>query len=362
MNGSATWLKKDFYKVLGVGESASAEEIKRAYRKLARRHHPDRNPGDRQAEERMKEISEAYDVLSDPRKRAEYDEMRRLARSGFRSRGFGAGPAGGSPFDISDLLGDFFGGARQPRAGRGVDLETEVRISFEDAIAGTTVPLRVARDVTCEECGGSGARPGSTVRTCEICGGTGVVGEDQGLFSFRRPCRRCGGSGTMIEEPCARCEGGGTLRRAEEIRVRVPAGVDDGSRVRVRGRGGAGERGAAAGDLYVVVRVPRHRLFGRRGADLTLDVPVTFAEAALGSQIKVPTLDGKVTLKIPAGTQSGRTFRVKGRGAPSPRGESGDLLVTVQVVVPQKLSPKERELLEKLGQTENGSLRAHLGV
>jgi molecular chaperone DnaJ len=363
MNGNATWLEKDFYKVLGVPQNSAGDEIKRAYRRLARTHHPDRNPGDAAAEARMKEISEAYAVLSDPKKRSEYDEMRRLARSGFRSGGFrrGSVPVEDLPFDLSEMFGGLFGGARGA-ASRGADLETEVRLSFDDALAGVTVPVLLPRDVVCETCGGSGAAPGSSAKRCEECHGTGVVGEDQGLFSFQRPCGRCGGSGRVVESPCPACRGEGAVRRREEIKVRIPAGVQNGARIRARGRGSSGSRGGAAGDLYVVVRVGEHPIFGRRGADLTLELPVTFAEAALGAEIKVPTLGEPVTLRIPAGTQTGRTFRVRGRGAPKAKGGTGDLLVTARLVVPEKLSSKERELVRKLAETQTGSPREHLGI
>jgi molecular chaperone DnaJ len=362
MNGHP-WLEKDFYKVLGVSEGATAEEIKRAYRKLAQKHHPDRNPGDKQAEERMKQASEAYDVLSDQKKRGEYDQLRRLAAGGFR--GFRPGAGGvrveDLPFDLGDLFGEFFGGAggRGPR--RGVDLETEVSLSFEDAVRGATVPVRVTRGAACGACGGTGARDGRT-RTCPTCGGRGTVGDDQGLFSFLRPCGACGGAGRIVDDPCSRCRGSGVARRAEEVRVRIPAGIADGARVRVRGRGEAGRGGGPAGDLYVSVRVAPHSVFGRRDGDLTLTLPVTFAEAALGTQLTVPTLDGAVRLKIPAGTQSGQTLRVRGKGAPRPRGAQGDLLVTVQVVVPRKVSKEEKEIIERLAEKQRTSPRAHLGV
>lgn len=368
MNGSRAWFEKDFYKVLGVSESAGTDEIKRAYRKLARTYHPDRNPGDRQAEERMKEISEASDVLSDPKKRAEYDQMRRMAAGGFHR----FGPAGvrfeDLGFDLGDVFGGdvfggIFGGRRARGPGRGEDLETEVRVSFEDSIEGATVAVRVSRDAACASCGGSGVEPGSRVESCASCGGSGTTGENQGLFSFVRPCNRCGGSGRIVTAPCRACGGRGSELRAEEIKVRVPAGVSDGARIRARGRGAAGPRGGPAGDLYVVVRVAPHPLFGRRNSDLILTLPITFPEAALGAKVKVPTLDGAVTLKIPAGTQPGRTFRIKGRGAPRARGGGrGDLLVTVQVAVPEKMSSKERELLERFAEAHSTSPRAHLGA
>ncbi|HVL89508.1 MAG TPA: molecular chaperone DnaJ [Actinomycetota bacterium] len=364
---NANWLDKDFYEILGVAENASAEDIKRAYRKLARKHHPDRNPGDKAAEETMKKISEANDVLSDPKKRSEYDQMRRMARSGFG--GVPGGGGGNANFNVGDLgdlggiFGDLFGGGRRRRGpARGPDLETGARITFDQAMAGETVAVRVQRDTPCDTCGGSGAAPGTAPSACRSCGGSGMVGENQGLFSFQRPCGACGGAGRVIDTPCPACAGDGSVRRNDEVKVRIPAGIADGARIRARGRGGAGPRGGQPGDLFVVVRVAPHPVFGRSGADLTLDVPVGYAEAALGGEIKIPTLEGPVTLKIPAGTQPGRTFRVKGRGAPKPKGGRGDLLATVRVVVPENLSDDERALLEQLRARQNGALRAHLGV
>jgi molecular chaperone DnaJ len=372
VNGNASWLEKDFYAALGVSDLASPDEIKRAYRKLAQKHHPDRNPGDKAAEDRMKDASEAYDVLSDPKKRAEYDEMRRLARSGFRA---GGGFPGGGNVRVEDLgdlggvLGDLFGGmfggggaggsgrgGRGNRVRTGVDLEAEVTLSFDDAMRGTTIKVPVTREVQCSTCGGTGAKPGTGAKTCSACGGRGIVGENQGFFSFQQPCRQCGGSGKVIEDPCKTCRGEGTVRKREDVTIRIPPGVRDGARIRAAGRGDRG------GDLFVTVHVGTHRLFGRSGADLRLDVPITFAEAALGAQIKVPTLDGTVTVKIPPGTQDGQTFRVKGKGAPKPKGGAGDLLVTVHVAVPTKLSGKEKEIVERLAEAQNGSIRSHLGV
>jgi len=382
LNGSRAWFEKDFYKVLGVAENATADEIKRAFRKLARQYHPDKNPGDKASEEKMKEISEASDVLSDPKKRAEYDQVRQAVKAGYGAGGFGGGFGGqGGPFgpnvrvegfDVGDL-GDLFGGLFGARAGagfggqrrgpaRGDDLETEVRVSFEDAIEGATVPIKVTRDAPCSTCGGNGAEPGSTIETCSQCGGSGTVGDNQGVFSFVRACPRCGGSGRLVTNPCHTCRGSGVQRRREEIKVRIPTGVRDGARIRVRGRGTAAGPGGQPGDLYVVVHVQPHPLFGRNGDDLTLTVPVTFPEAALGAQVKVPTLEEPVTLKIPAGTQSGKTFRVRGRGAPKRKGGRGDLLATVNVVVPDKLNKKEKEMLEQFAEAHRAAPREDLGV
>lgn len=357
MNGG-----KDFYKVLGVPEGASAEEIKRAYRKRAQQHHPDRNPGDKTAEERMKDVSEAYDVLSDPKKRTEYDQTRRLAAGGFR--GFGAGGrrvrVEGVPFDFEGIFGDLFGGAGGTRrAGRGADVEAEVSISFEDAARGAALPVRLDRDAPCADCAGSGSRSG-VAPECATCGGAGTVGENQGVFSFLRPCPQCGGSGRLRGD-CRACRGTGVRRAREEVKVRIPAGIADGARIRVRGRGEA-VPGGRPGDLYVAIHVAPHPVFGRRGSDLTLTLPVSFTEAALGAAVKVPTLNGgPIALKIPPGTPSGKTLRVRGHGLPK-RGGAGDLLVTVQVTVPEKLSKKERALLEELSALQDRSPRAHLGV
>jgi len=356
MNASRAWFEKDFYKVLGVAEDASQDQIKRAYRKLATELHPDRNPGNAQAEERMKEASEAYGVLGDPQKRSEYDEVRRMQRSGFAGGGF---PGGGGGFRVEDLgdlgvdLGDLFGGMfgggrRRARAQRGPDLETRVSLSFEDAARGATAQVTVRRDAPCHVCLGSGDRSG-TATICTTCAGSGQVSENQGPFAFMRPCPSCGGSGRTVTDPCPNCGGSGVEKRADPIKVRIPAGVKDGARIRVRGHGGA-VPGGQPGDLYVVVHVDEHPLFTRSGNDLRITVPVSFAEAALGTKVRVPTLDGgDVTLKVPAGTQPGTTLRARGRGIKPVRGGTGDLLVTVQVEVPRKLSREQRDLIEQLG-------------
>ncbi|MCA1834015.1 MAG: molecular chaperone DnaJ [Actinomycetota bacterium] len=368
MNGSQAWLEKDFYKALGVGESATEAEIRRAYRKIAQKYHPDRNPGDKQAEERMKEAAEAYDVLSDAKKRADYDQIRRLGAQG-GGFGFEGGPGfqGSVRFeDFGDLGGIFsqmFGGGRGRRrsAPRGEDREAEAHLSFDDAMQGATFAVALPGDAPCDRCGGSGAEPGTSVSACPVCKGQGIVEENQGLFSIPRTCSACGGRGRQIEKPCATCRGAGTVARTDQVRVRIPAGVKDGARIRVRGRGGS--HGGAPGDLYVVVHVAPHPIFGRNGDDLTLSLPVLFTEAALGAEIKVPTLDAPVTLKLPAGTQNGRTFRVKGRGAPRVKGGGyGDLLATVNVVVPDKLTPAERESLEKFVELHAVNPREGLGV
>ncbi|HXF35956.1 MAG TPA: molecular chaperone DnaJ [Actinomycetota bacterium] len=370
MNGDVQreWLEKDYYQVLGVPKNASQAEIKKAYRKLAQRYHPDANPS-KEAEERFKEISAAYDVLGDEQKRKRYDEVRQMVASGFGAGFPGAGSrvrvedaTGFGGFgDLDDLLERFFGGAgfgrpsggRRRSAARGADLETEVRVSFEDAMRGATVPVRIQGPAPCAACGGTGAAPGTSASTCPTCGGTGTVAESQGLFSLARPCSRCRGTGRIVERPCATCGGSGSVRRTRTFQVRVPAGVRDGARIRLAGRGEPGAPGAPAGDLYVRVRVAPHRLFERRGDDLLVEVPITFTQAALGANVQVPTLNGSVTLRVPAGTQPGRTFRIRGKGAPRSRGSgSGDLLATVRVVVPTRVSKEERELLERLREAE----------
>jgi molecular chaperone DnaJ len=370
---SREWLEKDYYAVLGVARNASQAEVKKAYRKLAQQHHPDSSEGSPAAEERFKEIAAAYDVLGDEAKRKEYDRVRDMASSGFRfGPGGGPGGAGGVRFedlgfgagglgDLFDLFGEGRGGAGT-RARRGADLVAEVEVRFEDAMAGTTVPLRVTGSQPCATCHGSGARPGTAPSTCSQCAGAGSVAVDQGLFSMARPCPRCGGRGQVVEDPCPTCGGSGSTTSTRPLRMRIPAGVEDGARIRLAGRGEAGPSGGGPGDLYVAVRVRPHRFFERRGPDLLLTVPVTYPEAALGSNVKVPTLNGAVTLKVPSGTRNGRTFRIRGKGAPKRRGGHGDLLVTVEVEVPSKLSKEERDLLKRLREAGGASPRVHLGT
>lgn len=369
------WFEKDYYRILGVSESATAKEIKSAYRKLSRQYHPDANSGDANAEERFKEISAAYDVIGDEARRKEYDEVRRL---GPMAGGFGGAPGGGSTsfrFDnLSDMLGGLFGRARggAPGAGptargtgphRGQDLEAELHLDFEDAARGLTTTLHLTSEAVCSTCHGSGAKPGTSPRPCAQCEGRGVLDDNQGFFSFSTPCPACAGRGYLIDDPCTTCAGTGIEHRPREVKVRIPAGVEDGQRIRLRGRGGPGRNGGPPGDLYVTCRVTPHQLFARRGSDLLLTVPVTFPELALGTELTVPTLDGStVRLRVPAGTRSGRTFRVKGRGVTNKKG-TGDLLVTVEVAVPQKLSAAERKAVEALAAASDGtSPRSHLGV
>jgi molecular chaperone DnaJ len=366
------WFEKDYYKVLGVSDQASEKEIGKAYRKLAKQYHPDANPG---AEDQFKDVSAAYDVLGDPEKRKEYDEVRRMGPAANPFAGAGAPGAGGPGSfrvdDLGDLLGNIFGrgaggrpGRAQARPGgpqRGQDLETSLHLSFDDAVHGVTTTVNVTSDVSCHTCGGTGAAPGTSPVVCPICGGRGVVNDNQGLFSFSQPCQACGGTGFRVEQPCPTCHGAGTERRARQVKVRIPAGVTNGQRIRVKSRGDAGRNGGPPGDLYVVVHTAPDRLFARRGTkDLALTVPVSYPEAALGTTITVPTLDKPVSLKIPAGTRSGRTFRVRSHGVPVSSGV-GDLFVTVEVAVPSQLTDEQREAVERLGQVLDGpALRADM--
>ena len=342
---------KSLYDALGVSKTASQDEIKKAYRKLARQYHPDTNAGDKETEERFKEIQGAYDVLSDPEKRKKYDAFGAAdGRAGF--------PGGGGNFnfdfgDISDLFGgfgDIFGrGQSRQRAGRGADLQAEVNLSFEDSLRGVETQIPVEAEVACRECGGSGGQPGSSPQVCPECKGRGVTVESQGMFGLSHTCPRCHGSGTIIENPCPRCHGSGRERRTKRYKVKIPAGVKDGTQIRLKGKGEPGYGGGPPGDLIVVTRVAESPMYKRRGNDLEVEVPVTFADAALGASVEVPTPEGPVSLKIPAGSESGKLLRIKGRGAPKLRGEGrGDVLARLKISVPKKPNKKERELLEQL--------------
>jgi molecular chaperone DnaJ len=369
-----TWLEKDFYGILGVDENASAEDIKKAYRKLAQKNHPDANPDDPQAEERFKEISEAYSVLSDTEQRRQYDQVRRLGAGGAGFGGFGPGGFGQGTYqqqvrieDLQDLLGGFglgdvfgFGGGQRRGPQRGADIQTDLSISFEDAAHGVTTSIKVKGPAPCTRCAGTGAEPGTSITTCPTCSGRGVVAQNQGFFSFSQPCPQCGGSGRVIESPCTQCRGTGSENRTRNLKLRVPAGVKDGSVLRLRGKAAPGPGGGPAGDVLVRIRVAPSKVFGRRGNDLTLTVPITYPEATLGSRIEVPTLNGKVKLKIPPGTPSGKTFRVRGKGISPETGRTGDLLVTVQVAVPTRVSKEERKLLEDLAALETENPRSDL--
>ena len=350
----------DLYATLGVSRTANADDIKKAYRKLARVHHPDANPDDPKAEERFKEISHAHDVLSDADKRREYDA--RLAFGGRAPNGGrpagGADPAGFG--DFADMFSSIFRGARggartasEPTARRGADVEVEVNLNFEQAMRGAQVPVSVETPVACADCGGSGAKPGTNPRLCPDCKGRGVRGRDVGSFAFSEPCPRCGGNGTVIDDPCPTCGGSGHTSTRSQIKVKIPAGVKDGTRIRLKGKGQAGTRGGPAGDLQVITRVSPSRLYTRQGDDLVISVPVTFPEAALGAQVEVPTLDGRVKLTVPAGSPDGRSLRIGGQGAPRLKGEGrGDLIAKLRVEVPRELSGDQRKALEKFAKLD----------
>ncbi|GIF50378.1 molecular chaperone DnaJ [Asanoa ferruginea] len=378
--GSKDWLEKDFYAVLGVPKSASADEIKRSYRKLARELHPDHNPGNAEAEDRFKSVSEAYDVLSDAGRRKEYDEMRSLFGAGAFRRGARTGGPSTGGFDPSDLFGGFsnagggggtardgrFGGAgfsdlfgsifsgggrsttTQPRGpARGRDVETEVTLDFGDAVRGVTLPLTLRAPGVCDTCHGNGAKPGTQPRTCPQCQGSGLITRNQGSFSFSEPCRECQGVGTIVEEKCPECRGTGGVTKTRTLNVRFPSGVSDGQRIRLAGRGEPGDRGGPPGDLYVLVRVRADDMFGRSGNDLTITAPITYAEAVFGTDLRVPTMDGYVTLRVPPGTPNGRVLRARGKGVVKRDGLVGDLLVSIEVAIPTALTDEAREALEK---------------
>ncbi|GII88450.1 chaperone protein DnaJ 1 [Sphaerisporangium siamense] len=382
------YLEKDYYAVLGVPKTATADEIKKAYRRLARKYHPDANQGSAETEAKFKQVSEAYDILSDTKRRKEYDEARTLFGSGLGGYAGGGAPRGGGgggfPFDFGDLfggtsqgsgtgerIGDLFGGlfnrggrtsTTTTRPRRGQDIESEVTMSFSEAVEGTTVALRLTSSSACPVCSGTGAKTGTTPRVCPTCEGTGAASRNLGNFAFSEPCRDCKGRGLLIDDPCPVCEGSGRGKSTRTLQARIPAGVADGQRIRLKGKGAPGENGGPAGDLYVQIHVKPHAIFGRSGDNMTVTVPVTFTEAALGAEIRVPILHGQpVTLRIPEGTPNGRTFRVRGRGVTRKDGTKGDLLVTVEVVVPQQLDDKERSALEEFRAVSDGAdIRADL--
>ncbi len=382
------WFEKDYYAELGVEPGASDRDIQKAYRKLAKEFHPDANAGDAAAEARFKEISAAHEVLGDAEKRKEYDQVREMVASGVGPNGPGGGFGGFGPgfenatfhFDDGGGLGDLFGGlfgnaggggfgrgrgrGRQPAGPqRGQDLETELHLDFLDAVRGVETSVALTSDATCSKCHGTGAEPGTFPTTCPTCGGNGSVAVDQGPFSFSQVCPTCGGRGQVVEKKCKKCKGSGVERRRRDVKVRIPPGVKDGQRIKVKARGGAGRNGGPAGDLYVVVHVGTHEIFGRSGAKhLTVRVPVTYPEAVLGAQVKVPTLEAPVTVKVAPGTQSGTTVRVRGRGITPAKGDPGDLLVTFEVAVPTELSDDERAAVEALAAQLPENPRAQLGV
>jgi molecular chaperone DnaJ len=358
---------RDLYEVLGVARDASAEDIKKAYRKLARRHHPDQNPDDPKAEDRFKEVSHAYDVLSDPEKRKQYDIGPQMFGPG------AGGPGGGfeaTGFDFGDLFGGIFGsggraGGRAQRGTaprRGADVEVDITVSFDQAMVGAVVPVAYEVNETCPTCSGSGAKPGSKSTLCQECRGRGVVGRNLGGFEvMSQACPVCGGAGTIIEDPCETCGGAGMRRVRRTEQVTIPAGVKTGTKVRKKGRGQAGMRGAPAGDLIVTTHVTPSRLFRRKGDDLEIEVPVTFAEATLGAKVEVPTLTGRVAVTVPPGSQSGKALRVRGRGAPRLKGSGhGDLIARIRIEVPAKLSDEQREALERFSALDGVNPREKL--
>lgn len=351
--------KRDFYEVLGLSKSADEKEIKRAYKRLAMKYHPDRNQGDKESETKFKEIKEAYEILSDAQKRAAYDQYGHAAfeQGGFGGQG-GGGFGGGADFgDIfGDVFGDIFGGGRrQQRAARGSDLQYNMDLTLEEAVRGITKEIRIPTLETCDKCHGSGAKEGTSAETCSTCHGAGQVHLRQGFFTVQQACPTCHGRGKVIKEPCSKCHGDGRVERAKTLSVKIPAGVDTGDRIRLSGEGEAGENGAPAGDLYVQVHVRQHHIFERDGNNLYCEVPINFAIAALGGEIEVPTLDGRVKLKIPAETQTGKMFRMKGKGVKSVRSSSiGDLMCRVVVETPVKLNEKQKELMQQLGESFGG--------
>lgn len=367
------WFEKDYYATLGVPKDASQKEIKKAYRKLAQENHPDSNPGNTEAEERFKEISQAYSVLSDEDKRKQYDQ----AKDAFGAGGFGgfAGfPGGQGGFTVEDAgdifegfrgLGDLFGfGSRRRGAGPvpGEHLYADLNLSFMEAVKGTTAPVSVTGPTVCRVCKGSGAEPGTNTVTCPTCGGSGAVATGQGRFSISQTCPTCFGTGTTVTNPCHNCAGRGVEQRSRTLRVRIPAGIKNNAVVRLAGKGAPGRNGGEPGDLHVRIHVGKHPIFRRKGRNLRVEVPVTFTEAALGADIYVPTLDGKVKLRLPAGTESGKTFRIKGEGVDNGRGSIGDLLASVTVTVPKNIDEETRALLEELKSRESDDVRRQLEV
>jgi molecular chaperone DnaJ len=361
--------RPDHYATLGVDKKASAEEIKKAYRKLARQYHPDRNPDNKQSESRFKEISQAYDVLGDPQKRKQYDSGTGPYATSAGGGGFGG--FGNFDFDASsmgDILSNLFGGSAsgrkvrtKPRPERGADLEAEVQISFDQAIAGAQVPLSVSVNTTCGTCHGTGAKPGTTPSVCPRCQGRGIETQGQGMFSISQPCSRCGGAGTIIEDPCPTCHGSGAVRKLKRYRVNIPAGVKDGSRIRLPGKGEDGRGGGPAGDLYVITHVTPSPVFRRKGENLEVEVPLSIPEALRGAEVQVPTLNGSKTLRVKPGTAHGTVQRLRGEGPPKPGSKNrGDIHYRFTIDVPDQLSEDQRKAVDELSKVLNGDPRARL--
>ena len=351
--------KKDYYEVLGLKKGASENDIKRAYKRLASKHHPDKNQGSKEAEEKFKEINEAYEVLGDDQKRVAYDQYGHAAfEQGGGAGGFGGGFGGADFGDMfGDIFGDIFGGGGRgrQRVVRGEDLRYDLEITLEEAVKGTTKDIQINTLAHCDSCGGSGAEKGSKVETCPHCHGSGRIRRQQGFFVSESICPSCHGSGKKIEKPCRSCHGEGRVHKKENLSVKIPAGVDTGNQLRLAGKGAAGENGAPAGDLYVVIHVREHNIFERDGNNLYCEVPISFATAALGGEIEVPTLDGRVKLKIPAETQTGKLFRMRGKGVASTRsGYAGDLICRIAVETPVNLTSEQKELLQKLEKSLQG--------
>ena len=350
--------KRDYYETLGVSNTASDADVKKAFRRLAMKYHPDRNPDDEEAEHRFKEAKEAFDVLSSAEKRAAYDQF---GHAGV-DQSVGGGGFGGSGFGdaFSDIFGDIFGGGGRSRVRRGADLQYNLELSLEDAVAGTTVKIRVPTLKHCTSCSGSGAKPGSSPETCSTCGGHGQVRMQQGFFSVQQTCPNCRGKGTIISDPCNSCHGAGRVKEHKSLSVEVPAGVDNGDRIRLSGEGEAGEAGAPTGDLFVQIHVKPHPIFERDNADLYCEVPINIVTAALGGELEVPSLGGRLNLKIPAGTQTHKLFRMRGKGVKPVRGGPvGDLICRIVVETPVKLNGEQKELLEKLGQSMGKASNKH---
>ena len=355
--------KKDYYEVLGVEKTCTADDIKKAFREIAKKHHPDRNPGNKESEDILKTAAEAYSVLSDPEKRQMYDRFGSDVPGGFRG---GFDPNADIFSSLGDLFEEMFGGFTgrgRSRARRGRDLQLELELVLEDAAKGVTKELELSKNVACDACAGSGAKPGTQPQQCPTCAGRGAVSHSQGLFAFSTTCPRCHGEGKIVKDACESCRGSGAVRKKRKLKIEIPAGVDDGNRVQIGGEGEPGDKGGPAGDLFLLIRLKEHETFTREGENLHCTVSVQFAQAALGAKIDVPTIDGKTQVEVPAGTQSGEAIIIKGGGFPRPgRTQRGDQIVEVQVLTPKKLSARQRELLEELAKLDGAATNEDDGV